>query len=63
MPLNQLRYRSGSWGRLALAQGRAVLFYARAPGQQQAWNWVTFCEPATHAVTRESSDPETQLTR
>jgi len=26
---------------------------------QQTWNWVTFCDP----VTRESSDPETQLTR
>jgi len=25
----------------------------------QTWNWVTFCDP----VTRESSDPETQLTR
>ena len=25
----------------------------------QTWNWVTFCVP----VTRESSDPETQLTR
>jgi len=25
----------------------------------QRWNWVTFCDP----VTRESSDPETQLTR
>jgi len=30
----------------------------------ETWNcWVTFCDPATHAVTRESSDPETQLTR
>jgi len=25
----------------------------------QTWNWVTFCDP----VTRESSDPETPLTR
>jgi len=24
----------------------------------QSWNWVTFCDP----VSRESSDPETQLT-
>ena len=31
----------------------------------QTWNWVTFCDPATQwvdPVTRESSDPETQLT-
>ena len=26
----------------------------------QTWNWVTFCDPM---MTRESSDPETQLTR
>jgi len=26
---------------------------------RQTWNWVTFCDP----VTRESSDPDTQLTR
>jgi len=26
---------------------------------KQRWNWVTFCDP----VTRDSSDPETQLTR
>ena len=28
-------------------------------GSVQTWNWITFCDP----VTRESSDPETQLTR
>ena len=27
--------------------------------RHQRWNWVTFCDPAT----RESSDPETPLTR
>ena len=30
----------------------------------QTWNWVTICDPFTQwPVTRESSDPETQLTR
>ena len=28
-------------------------------GPDQTWNWVTFRDP----VIRESSDPETQLTR
>jgi len=30
-----------------------------AVSRHQRWNWVTFCD----TVTRESSDPETQLTR
>ena len=29
------------------------------PRMHQRWNWVTFCDP----VTRESIDPETQLTQ
>ena len=34
-----------------------------ATSRHQTWNWVIFCDPATQWLTRESSDPETQLTR
>jgi len=44
----------------------AKIFASKSVGQKlfttglnQSWNRVTFCDP----VTRESSDPETQLTR
>jgi len=38
---------------------RVILLGTLCQTVDQTWNWVTFCDP----VTRESSDPETQLTR
>jgi len=41
------------------AETEALTHDDEARRRNQTWNWVIFCDP----VTRESSDPETQLTR
>jgi len=48
------------WMSAAPTPGFGSRLSVHAVSHLQTWNWVTFCDPM---MTRESSDPETQLTR